>query len=375
MNLDRYEQGPDGSLRNTTQEPEEPVTTPSKKPDPPPSFTGTPHTAPDNSLEYQDEPDDLDEFHDYEEHEMPQVVKAPVVTQSATAASLPNKNPPAHKRTRSAPASALQKVTSSRAPGDVIVLGGPKHQRTRSLDSPQKAASSQMLRKSASTDTASRKSAKSSSQRKAAAAVGGAAVVGGVVAGGVLTSKARKPSDQEVPTNFTPAVIPDTPQSTARSVPKTVGGGDPESPMKSASAEAMSKKNMLGGSDGIGPSAINHNFTTQPKKKSIMGMSRPVFAAVSLAAAGAAGLGAWTAMTLPNLNSQVRDLEEQVDRLSKEVDRLEEENDRFQASNDQLNASIAFFDEQNELLNETAIRLDDSVDDLTDQVEELVEIK
>jgi len=123
--------------------------------------------------------------------------------------------------------------------------------------------------------------------------------------------------------------------------------------------------------DDEGPVAINHNFSSQPKPKGILGMSRPAMAAVMVAGAAAAGLGAWTAVTIPDLNSQVKDLEEQVDRLSFQVDRLEAENDRFEASNNRLNNTISELSLENEELNETSIRLTAVSQDLSVQVEEL----
>ncbi|KAL7556007.1 hypothetical protein ACA910_014147 [Epithemia clementina (nom. ined.)] len=124
----------------------------------------------------------------------------------------------------------------------------------------------------------------------------------------------------------------------------------------------------------VSPMMVTHSFhqaNSKPRSR-IAGMSRPVFGAVSLLAAGAAALGVWTGVRVPELNTQVAELEKQVNRLEYQVDRLEIENERYKESNNELNATIYEFEEQNAYLNETSMRLALSVVNLTEDVAELV---
>lgn len=110
---------------------------------------------------------------------------------------------------------------------------------------------------------------------------------------------------------------------------------------------------------------VNHNFNAQPRGlQRICGMSRPMLAVASILVMIAGAVGFWTWYKIPPLNSQVRDLQNQVNRLSQQVNLLEAENQRFAANNAALNSSIAFFQQQNVMLNETSGRLKQSVVDL-----------
>ena len=192
--------------------------------------------------------------------------------------------------------------------------------------------------------------------------------------------------DVEAPSSPVNSTLPSREQesSGAPTTPKVETGenvtgdeGDlegPHSPMtamtSASSTKASPGKDGESSKDGPATTMVNHNFNG-PKKRTIAGMSRPMFGAVAILASGAAALGLWTGVRVPELNQQVKDLERQVDRLSEQVDRLEVENDRFMASNDQLNSSIHFFQEQNEILNETSIFLAEQVVELTEDIVEL----
>lgn len=113
-----------------------------------------------------------------------------------------------------------------------------------------------------------------------------------------------------------------------------------------------------GGSNGNGGGGdkgftVNH-VTSNSRSSTILGMTKPALALVSLLMLGSF---LWGWLTIPGLYEQIEELEAQVDRLAGEVN-------RFEVLNDQLNSTVKELLVINEDLNETAKDLRDSVDDL-----------
>lgn len=158
------------------------------------------------------------------------------------------------------------------------------------------------------------------------------------------------------------ATSPNTPPRDKRSKNNTNNTNDSPGGIQTVDSEAttVTLRHTVSGQHSRGAASAT-----------ILGMSKPVAAIVSVLLLGSVGAGLFGWISNPFLTQQIKDLEAQVDRLNGQVDRLEAQVTRLEDQVDRLETSNELLETLNQHLNRTVDELQDVSSSLNQTVWEL----